>query len=97
MAPARVRGVSVWDDSAVTQDDPNRSELDAALDEVAEQLRDMPRHDIVDPEDRAWSLKNGVEVEVAVQSDEPLILRLEASKGFWFRTSANRTIRIDPQ
>ena len=57
----------------------------------------MPRHDIVDQEDLAWSLENGVEVEVEVQSDEPLILRLEASKGFWFRTSANRTIRIDPQ
>lgn len=89
--------MSVWDDSAVTQDDPNRSELDAALDEVAEQLRDMPRHDIVDQEDLAWSLENGVEVEVEVQSDESLILRLEAIKGSWFRTSANRTIRIDPQ
>ena len=77
-------------------DVPNRSELDAALDEVTEQLRDMPRQDIVDREELAWSLENGVEVEVAVQSDEPLILRLEASKGFWFRASANRTVRIDP-
>lgn len=88
--------VSVWDDSAVTRDDANRRDLEAALDQVVDQLGDMPRHDIVDQEDLAWSFESGVHVEVEVQSDDPLTLRLDASKGFWFgRASADRIIRID--
>ncbi len=87
----------MWDDSAVTRDDTSRRDLEAALDEVVKQLRVMPRNEIVYQEDLAWSFESGVEVEVEVQSEEPLLLRLEASKGFLFRASADRTIEIEPK
>lgn len=92
-----VSGMSVWDDSAVAWDEAIRRDLEVALDEVAEQLTDMPGDDVVDQEDLAWSLDSGVEVEVEVQSDEPLILRLDASKGFFRQPSPHRIIRIDSQ
>lgn len=78
-------------------DEAIRRELEVGLDEVAWQLRDMPRDEIVGQEDLAWSLDSGVEVEVEVQSEEPLILRLDASKGFFRHAIAHRIIRIDPR
>lgn len=90
-------GRSVWDDSGVPWDEAIRRDLEVTLDEVARQLRDMPRDEIVGQEDLAWSLDTGVEVEVEVQCDEPLILRLDASKGFVLHASAHRIIRIDPR
>ena len=90
-----VLGTPLWDDPAVSWDEAIRRDLELALDEVAGQLRDMPLDEIVGQEDLAWSLDNGVEVEVGVQSEEPLILRLDASKGFLRHASAHRTIRID--
>lgn len=87
----------MWDDLAVSRDDAKRCVLAAALDEVTEQLREMPVPDILDQEDLSWSFDSGVYVEVDVQSDEPLILRLDASKGFFRRSSANRTVRIDSE
>ena len=55
----------------------------------------MARDEIVDLEDVAWSFPSGVHVEPEVLSDEPLIVRLEASKGVWFlRASVIRTIQL---
>lgn len=78
------------------QRSPERSrELDAALDEATEQLRQMSYDEVVDQEDLAWSFPNGAHVQPGVLSDEPLVVRLEASKGVWLRrVSANRTIQL---
>lgn len=90
--------MSMCYDLAVSWDESTRRELEVALDKVTEQLRELPRHEIVDQEDLEWSFESGVYVAVEVQSAEPLILCLEASKGFWFRrASADRVIRIDPK
>lgn len=67
--------------------------VDAALDDVAAQLQTMRPDEIVDQEDLAWSLPNGVYVEPEVLSIEPLVVRLEASKGIWpNRIVATRTL-----
>lgn len=78
-------------------DEAIRRDLEVALDEVAGQLRHMPRDEILGQEDLAWSLDSGVEVEVEVRSEESLILRLDASKGFFRHARAHRIIRIDPR
>lgn len=52
--------------------------------------------EIVDQEDLAWSLPDGSYVEVAVVSAEPLVVRLDASKGLGFRRiAATRIVPLD--
>lgn len=86
---------SAWDALEVQQGQDSNRELDAALDEATEQLRGMRRDEIVEHEDLAWSFPSGVYVEPEVLSNEPLDVRLEASKGVWLhRVSAIRTIRL---
>lgn len=88
----------MWHYSAVSWDESARRDLEAALDEVTDQLGELPRAEIVDQEDLDWSFESGVYVTVEVQSDNPLVLRLDASKGFWFRrASAERVVQIDPK
>lgn len=71
-------------------------ELEAALDQVTAQLRTMEGGEIVDQEDLAWSLPDGSYVEVAVVSAEPLVVRLDASKGLGFRRiAATRIVPLD--
>lgn len=72
-------------------------ELEAALDQVTAQLRTMEGGEIVDQEDLAWSLPDGSYVQVAVVSAEPLVVRLDASKGLGFRRiAATRSVRLNP-
>jgi hypothetical protein len=84
-----------WDALEVQQGQESSRELDAALDEATEQLREMAPDEIVDQEDLAWSFASGVYVVPEVLSDEPLVVRLEASKGMWpRRASATMTLRL---
>lgn len=70
--------------------------LVAALDHVTAQLRTMKRGEIVGQEDLAWSLPDGSYVEATVVSIEPLVVRLDASKGFLLRRiAATRSVRLD--
>lgn len=84
-----------WDALEVQRSQEKSGELDAALDQASEQLRDMSRDEIVDQEDLAWSFPSGVYVEPEVVSSEPLVVRLEASKGVSLRrVSVSRTIQL---
>lgn len=86
---------SAWDALEVRKGQESGGQLDDALDEATEQLQGMAPDEVVGQEDLAWSFPGGVYVEPEVLSDEPLIVRLEASKGISpRRTSATRTLRL---
>lgn len=84
-----------WDACGVRCRQGRGRELAAALDDVTGQLLAMSRDEIIDQEDLAWSLPNGVYIESEILSVEPLLVRLQASKGIWLGRAVDaRTVRL---
>lgn len=73
----------------------DQRDLWAALDEVEQQLKSMPDGEVVGAEDLEWSI-GAVYVQAQVQSAVPLVVEVEASRGFLRRSSERRVVTLDP-